>query len=483
MPDAADMGPSGEQAWQALRQHVEWSEGFWIAWLFTGNPRLAHEMEARMAHLLQERGQGQVVLRPRTPEEARNLLESVLGEDTRAAGCVWVEIIHSDGLALGRDIESPAGPWAEAWDWLMMRANERRTALANHLPGGLVLVAPPVFKDRTRRAAPDLWTIRSLVLEPSPPALPMMRELLDMRIQWPELSASYVPDTELALGQAARMHAQGHREAEATALMRAAQGLLAHGQTADALQRASEAVEAAGDEVDLRARALALLGEAEDKHGDPVAAERNLRAALDLAGERADGASLAWRSRLGDLLERRNAWEEAECVHLARVRQARSILQARPGDLDAVAVAMMALFRLGYARFQQRRLGEAEEVLEEALAHAAAEDPATSALESTSVSVTRLAILITSGELLRARGELDEAERRCRAGISLGRDLLQGLQDHHEAAVVAGIGELLRHAMSTLGKVLLARGEKEEAERFFQEALAFSERELVPTVG
>jgi tetratricopeptide (TPR) repeat protein len=240
LSEPTDLGVAGEQAWQSLRQHTEWTDGFWIAWLFTGYPPLALEYEARMEALLRERGQRQVVLRPNTPDEARGLLEAILADGTRDARCVWVEIIRSDGPALGN--EPDPGPWSEAWDWLMMRANERRTALAHHLSGGLVFVGPPAFKDRARRAAPDLWSIRALVLEPAPPPMRPVPGMLDSLS-----SEEVVPDVDLALVHATQMRARGLRRDESKALMRAARGLLARGETVEALRRTHEAVDAAGE--------------------------------------------------------------------------------------------------------------------------------------------------------------------------------------------------------------------------------------------
>ena len=467
LPDGTDLGASGEQAWQALRQHTEWAEDFWIAWLFTGSPPLARELEARMERLLAERGQQQVVLRPRTPAEARRLLEPLLGEETRTAACVWVEIIHGDGIGLAPDDESPPGPWTAAWDWLMMRANERRTALERHLPGGVVFVAPPAFKDRTRRAAPDLWTIRALVLEPALPAMRMAPGWLDMLMAPPDLAPQdeRAPDAELALAQAARMRAQGHRADEATALVRAAQGLLARGETAEALRHASEAVEAAGEDTELRARALATLGTVEIEHGDRVAAERHLRAALDLAGERCDRAVLGWRWRCGRLLEQRKAWEEAARVHSVQVERARSLLQREPEDARTLFYLRTALVSLGHARFQQEQLTDAEDAWEEALACSAAGNPmfdGAGAPYAAMGLLLRAVSLYGLGGVRMLRGDLEGAERRIRASITLFREI-QSRRGTPEL-FLPEVSALLVQARSMLGKILLARGEQEETE-------------------
>lgn len=272
MPGA--LGPSAEQAWSDLRQHTEWVEGFWLAWLFTGYEWLVHEYEERMLALLSERGAFQIVLRPRTPEEVRTLLEEIFTEKTRAASCVWVEILIADVQG-----DRP-GPWTEAWDWLMMRANERRGALSGHLSGGLIFAGAPPFKGRTAAAAPDLWSIRSLMLEPAPPAAADFFNALLASMK--SEASHYTPDVELALAQAERMHAQGHRAAEAAMLERAAWGFWVRRNDAEVIKQASKAMEAAGDDNDdVRFRAQVLLVMAEIARGNPAAAATHVSQLLD----------------------------------------------------------------------------------------------------------------------------------------------------------------------------------------------------------
>ena len=73
--------------------------------------------------------------------------------------------MHSESETPDEYRDEPAGPWTAAWDWLMMRANEHRDALRRHLNGGLVFAVHKEWKPRVRNAAPDLWSVRSLVLE------------------------------------------------------------------------------------------------------------------------------------------------------------------------------------------------------------------------------------------------------------------------------------------------------------------------------
>lgn len=462
LSDWPALGAAGEQAWQVLRQHTEWTEGFWLAWLFTGYPPMAHELETRMEGFLNECGQRQVVLRPGTPEEVRNLLEVILAEETRAAHCVWIEIIHSDGLGIGN--EPMPGPWTEAWDWLMMRANERRTALAKHLPGGLVFVGPAVFKDRARRAAPDLWSIRALVLEPAPPALQPLPGMFDSlpALSLPKYSGG-APDVELALEQAARVRAQGHRADESKALMRAADGLMARGETAEALRRASEAVDAAGDEVELKAHALALLGQVESKHGDRIAAERHLSAALALIQERDDLTGITWMGALATLLLQRGAWVEAEQAYLALTARAQAHLQREPGSVLAKVAQVVGLNGMGMARVMLLRLDEAAE------AFTSAKETIQPLLTVRSFDVVALTLsaamsALGLGRIHLTRGDLERAEQLYRTAFAF---LTQwsAIGSSTEGDDRQTAQALHYEVLATLAWILLARGNFEESER------------------
>lgn len=473
LSDWPALGAAGEQAWQVLRQHTEWTEGFWLAWLFTGYPPMAHELETRMEGFLNERGQRQVVLRPGTPEEVRNLLEVILAEDTRVAHCVWVEIIHSDGLGIGN--EPMPGPWTEAWDWLMMRANERRTALAKHLPGGLVFVGPAVFKDRARRAAPDLWSIRALVLEPAPPARQPLPGMLDMllALALPEESTD-TPDVELALDQATQMRTQGHRADESKALMRAAHGLWLRGETAEALRWASKAVEAASDDTRLAAHALALLGRVEMRHGDSVAAERHLVAALNLMKEQDDSVVLNWVGRHGLLLEQRGAWAEAEDTYRDLLRRAEDLLQREPDNVVAVLQRGLGQFCIGRLHLMQQRFEEAAEAFTAAwelssasTAHAQSHPPALfdlfNGLSAFGLSMANM-----------ARGDLEGAEQSLRTALDR-----VSRWSTPEGEIEAGILEPAQgihwSLRFLLGLILMGRGSRSEAAQTFAELLGMAQ--------
>jgi tetratricopeptide (TPR) repeat protein len=457
LSDRTTLDPTGEQAWQILRTHTEWTDGFWVVWLFTGHTPMAREFERRMEALLHERGQRQVVLRPGTPEEVRNLLVAILSDDTRDAHCVWVEVIRSDGPTL--DGETHPGPWTEAWDWLMMRANERRTALERHLPGGLVFVGPPAFKDRARRAAPDLWSIRALVLEPAPP--PMQPIILEP-LSEPEVlqPKELAPDVELALDQAARMRARGLRVDETKALIRAAQGLLARGETADALRRTFEAVDAARD--------------LEPEHPATGPLLNNLALLLKDQGALAEARPLYERALA--IHEKQLGPEHAQTAtslnNLAAVLQDQGALaEARPLLERALAIrekqlgpehprTANGLSTLAGLLYEKGDLAEARSLCERALA--ISEKQLGPEHHDTAMNLHNLALL------LQAQGDLAEA-----------RPLLERALDIREKQLGPEYPDTAQ-SLSTLASLRWAQGALAEARPLFERALAINEKQLGP---
>lgn len=144
-----------DDPWQQLRSHLDWAVEPWIAFAFCDDPELLERLRRRALEAVTAEG-GQVrLLLPETPQALRERVRDLVAGPS--AGLVWLEAPHG----------GPDDPvWSEAWDDLLMRLNERRERLRANLGGGLILAAPAAMKPRMREAAPDLWSIRSLVLEP-----------------------------------------------------------------------------------------------------------------------------------------------------------------------------------------------------------------------------------------------------------------------------------------------------------------------------
>lgn len=157
--------PSAEAEWERFARHLELianetgEDGFWLAFLTVHSPQVARVVKERVQARFDARSRAFVELPAETPARLQNVLPRLLGEETARVGCVWVE-------APFRDTGSePGSPWREAWSQLLLGMNERRDAIRRHLSGGLVLVGPLALKEWAQAAAPDLWSVRTLVLE------------------------------------------------------------------------------------------------------------------------------------------------------------------------------------------------------------------------------------------------------------------------------------------------------------------------------
>jgi tetratricopeptide (TPR) repeat protein len=148
-----------EAEWQRLRRQLDLARGFWLGFLFTGSPPLASVFRQRVEDVLRSRTQVLEAFQASSPEELRGYIPRLF--DTKA-DCIWFEALAVDPIT---DPNAPPGPWLRAWGDLLLRVNERRDLLRRSLRGGLVFVAPVPLKPVAREAAPDLWSVQSIVLE------------------------------------------------------------------------------------------------------------------------------------------------------------------------------------------------------------------------------------------------------------------------------------------------------------------------------
>ena len=236
-----DLGLAGEREWQCLRRQFDLADDPWLGFVFCPAPGPVAVLRQRTEFMLRYRVKQLRCIGPESPEALRELMPRLF-ESLPQADCVWVEVIAVDGPLSGDEV----GPWAAAWDWLMLRLNERRDALRRQLKGALVLAVHPDWKPRVRNAAPDFWSVRSLVLELAgnesgalidrPSVSALMREADD--------DAEYVPNVQAALAAVKRLAAASSPDPRSLARlhMRAASALLAAGQAGEAAEHAEQAL-------------------------------------------------------------------------------------------------------------------------------------------------------------------------------------------------------------------------------------------------
>ena len=157
--------PDGAAAWRQLRRQFELADGFWLGFVFCPSPRVVAVLRRRTEQILKFRARTLRVIRVSLPEDFGEVLPALFEHESTRASCIWIESIHVDVPSLQSD---EPGEWTLAWDRFMLRANEHRDAIRRRFPGGIIVAAPPAVKSRARDAAPDLWSIRSLVLDLQP---------------------------------------------------------------------------------------------------------------------------------------------------------------------------------------------------------------------------------------------------------------------------------------------------------------------------
>jgi tetratricopeptide (TPR) repeat protein len=462
--DSPELGEAGEKQWVRLRAQIELASSFWLGFVFSPSPRSVIVLRERAERLLRTQTQTLLLVRPSSPDELRSVLPYLLeNPEPVRAGCTWIEAVRDDSPG------APEQPWTQAWDELFLRMNERRDALRARLLGGLVFAAPPGIKPRVRDAAPDLWSVRSLVIdfEPSLIVGTAMREPSVVSAR--ALERLPAPDPELALAEAGRRTANGAEVSQALAFGQAAEGLLAEGRTEEARKAAAKARDLLRGEGGLaEARALAMLAGAEEAVGDPAAAADHVEQAIHLArGLGKDLIPFEWLDTAGRLAHARKDlaaalayYDEAELI--ARKRWTRG--GKAP---ETVRNLSISLDRVGEIRQESGDFAAAVAACDESLTlrrrlrELRGDTP--EALRDLSVSLDRVGDLRwETGDLAAAAAAYEESLTLARLLRELQGDIPQALRD-------------LSISLERVGSIRLENGDL-AAEAAYEESLMLRRR-------
>lgn len=361
------LGAENEAQWDRLRSQIELAEdAFWLGFLFSPSPRSVIVLRERVDWLLRGQTRSLLLIKPETPDELRQVLRKLVDDEAPTrADCTWVEAVRSDSPG------AKEHPWTDAWDELFLRANVRRDVLRERLHGGLVFAAAPEMKVRIREAAPDLWHVRSLVID-----LGAVRPAVEAV----EIEAAALPKVEatahgsaidptFALAEAERREARGAPWPQAVALTRAAEGLVAEGKPREARDAALRAYSLLrGTQGELEATTLAMLAAAEAADGDPAAAADHIDHAIGLY-RRIDHENVPFDFYVmagqlaldrDDLGAAQRYYREAEAAARARLAKGRDAQGSR--DLAT------ALRQSAHTQAESGFLSDAIKALEEAVA-------------------------------------------------------------------------------------------------------------------
>ena len=486
--DEAILDPAAEAEWQILRRQIELAAGFWLGFIFSPSPRPVAVLRRRAEQIYRLHASRVWLVRPSAPEELREILPRLLEPESVEAGCIWVEAIHLDAIHLDASTftDEKPGPWATAWDWTLMRTNEHREVLRRRLNGGLVYAAPPQWKPRARIAAPDLWSIRSLVLNlpASAGGLPDAgrRDAMERESAVPDPSFDTAIDVDFALAEARRIEGKPKYDprSHARVLLRAVEGLLARDRAGEAVETAHAALRilrTAPDPGRLLPEALQRTGKAERADGDIAAAESYLdeavsgwKSLIDKDGEspqtlRDLSVSLG---RVGDVRRERGELAAATEAFEESCTLDRRLLEMMGETPQSLRDLSVSLDRVGDVRHERGELAAATAAFEESFAlrrrllEAMGETP--QVLRDLSVSLNKL------GDVRRERGELAAATAAFEESLALRRRLLKAMGETPQA---------LRDLFVVLGRVGDVRresGDLTAATAAFEESTALERR-------
>ena len=277
---SAALGPVGEGEWQRLRRQFELATDPWLGFIFCPAPRPVAALRERTEFTLQYHRAPQMRrIHPASPDELRELMPQLFASLSNA-GCVWVEVIAVDSPILAADV----GPWTSAWDWLMLRLNERRDALRRRLTSPLVFAVHPKWKPRLRDAAPDLWSVRSLVLDlPGNEGSPATDRSIVSELSKVNDDVEHVTSVEEAHAALRRLEDKPAPDANSLARLQMymASALLADERANDAAEHADRALAGAAGNTRLRAQVLTVAARAKLRaHNDAAAALQHLLEAI-----------------------------------------------------------------------------------------------------------------------------------------------------------------------------------------------------------
>lgn len=441
------MSASIDEEWSRLQRQLRYADGFWVGFVCASDPSAVNELRARAARAAPH---GLTAIPVEAPEALLALLQGLEREAGGAERLLWVDAVHV-GEA-----------WEAAWQSFLLRANERRDRWRRTLPGGLVLAGPPMLRVWAREAAPDLWSVRSLVLDAEPLPRPDPKYLDVLRAASPpEDGRTTAADPAVQIDKARRLDASDPRRL--ALLTEAATALARGGRPNEALHWMGEVDRGGAQPPSNRARAEAWATIAEAEAAlDPIGAEAHVARAIEQWGDSTEGTPLWWMGRAHEFalaagdLARARAWVDR------RVDTARRAEREAGAKVEARYQLAAALEQRGNLEL---RAGDAAAAL---AAHSAALEVRSWLEKNASGEGLRRNVALSLENVGRASWRLGDpvaAESAWVGAVARWRELLA------EPDAPPGALEDLAIGLELLGDVRAARDAKGLAWQAFREAL------------
>jgi tetratricopeptide (TPR) repeat protein len=487
LPQRAAVAASPE--WRNLLNHFELApEGFaFIVLLVPDAEWAAACREALGRFLLASRKEVRAVTFENASEfrdgMAARLLSLKTGEEV---GAVWVE-------AAVPEVSRGYAEWEEAWRVAASRLNQYRNPLRRQIDVPLLFVGAPWMQVTLREAAPDLWSIRTMVARIEPPEESETIPRLETSSQRNDLpwSLEGATDPEFALHEAEKLRGQPDKELVLASLLhRAGQGFVTRFRWEEAERALREAIELGkrfGAEESELARSLFYLADVLKWKPAYEQAVNVLFEALRLYQQVGDiQGEVNCIKRLGDIALERSQYEEAR----SKFEQA-LVLYRGIGNLlgEANCIRSLGDIALERSQYEEARLryeqalalyqqvgnllGEAnsiESLGDIALRHSQYEE-ARSKFEQALTLYQQVGDLLGEANCIHSLGD-----------IALRRVQYEEARSKFEQALTLyqQIGDLLGegNCLLRLGEIAMHTGDLDTARRLFMNSLQLYERIL-----
>ncbi len=416
------LGEQAESEWLRLRRQWELAEGFWLGFLFVDSYFVATQFRERLSQLARSQVGQKLLLTAREPDDLRpsqrspSLVDQLLAEPAGKARVIWLE-----GLPGREDTVQPVSTWESAWGELLLRINERRERLRRDLSGGLLIVASPGVRDAVRDAAPDLWSIRSLVLSPRLPRV--VDVAVDNRLEMDQLADA---DRATSRPAAEETSVTASDSTDPLELLREARGLLSQNRPRSAVRRAAQAIDRLTETelVDPArvAEAFQVQAKAELADNDPASALQHSRYALRLLDADLREEHFDWLRTAAESAERCGGPATALELRETAVELARRLLTRTEDSKTLVRELFLSLNWLGNFH---RHQGDRKSALAEYREQLEISERLVSHFGETPQSLW---------DIFCSRWRMAQAEpEQARKHLTLARDRMQSLMDRNWA--------------------------------------------------
>lgn len=328
-----ELSPEAELAWRLLWRHLDRSQHFTLVFLVVDEQQALDEVCWRLSEYLTERGAALEVLAPMTRSSRWvDSLEGVLVFDAER-----VESRSPVLLSLFRQ------PLHESEDRLrdevLVALNVQRSNLERGFQRPLLIAVPKAYLPQVWSVAPDLWTIRGLVVELSSPRV-LTRGLGEPRsIAIPEVAVELAEVPSISEWRRVAGYASSEPESVSP--------FLAHVAAEDALD-----LEQFDDAREISEQGLVLA---------------RTRAATRATYERRHDVAILLEA-MGEVLTSQRKLDEAERAFVEALQIRRELLREAGDQPASLRDVFLTLENLSDILREQGRVGEAAQLSEEATA-------------------------------------------------------------------------------------------------------------------